>query len=302
MLPTHCTRGCGCIGHPAFSAPSVSRARFFSKPRAFLRCGIAVVCSRAQSFWCQLGWPLPLAYRHRPQLLPQSICLRGAGQRFVSEARSFPGRDGCRGRHNSSPRVLRLRVRASILARLLIVRSSKGGDRGCEWLGEQDRGWQTRPTRAAAGEEWMTTMESAGSCLRRPDWRNSRSRAYDRNGRLQSLAGAARGALHPSLHRHGLRLQRVLAAAVARDRADRAEGLPGHVAGAGAVHHHLRLAGRQHGLDVHAVFRAARRLGGDLGRLAGARRSAQGRLRRGAVLGRRPADRRASAFTSISSG
>jgi MFS family permease len=27
-----------------------------------------------------------------------------------------------------------------------------------------------------------------------------------------------------------------------------------HVAGAGIVHHHLRLARRQHGLDVHAVF------------------------------------------------
>ena len=50
--------------------------------------------------------------------------------------------------------------------------------------------------------------------------------------------------------------QRVLAAAVARDRADRAEGVPRHVAGAGAVHHHLRLEGRQHGLDVHAVLRA----------------------------------------------
>ena len=31
---------------------------------------------------------------------------------------------------------------------------------------------------------------------------------------------------------------------------------PDHVAVAGAVHHHLRLEGRQHGLDVHAVLRA----------------------------------------------
>ena len=35
---------------------------------------------------------------------------------------------------------------------------------------------------------------------------------------IQSLAGAAGGAVHPPVHRHGLRLQRVLAAAVARHR------------------------------------------------------------------------------------
>ena len=73
---------------------------------------------------------------------------------------------------------------------------------------------------------------------------------------------------------------------------DGAEGLPRHVAVAGIVHHHLRLESRQPGLDVHAVLRAARRFGRDLGRLARARRSAQGRRRRGAVLGRRPVDRR----------
>jgi MFS family permease len=39
-------------------------------------------------------------------------------------------------------------------------------------------------------------------------------RAHHREGRLQPLAGAAGRALHPSLHRHGLWLQRVLAAAV----------------------------------------------------------------------------------------
>jgi hypothetical protein len=136
VFPNHRTRGCGCIGHPAFSAPSVSRASFFSKPRAFLRCGIAVVCPRAQSFWCQVAWPLPLAYRHRPQLLPQSICLRGAGQRFVSEAGAFPGRDGCRGRHNSSPRVLRLRVRASILAHSDCAEQQRRGPRAVN-------GWRT---------------------------------------------------------------------------------------------------------------------------------------------------------------
>src|ERR1700730_409979 len=28
VLPTHCTRGCGCNGHPAFPAPSVFGRRF----------------------------------------------------------------------------------------------------------------------------------------------------------------------------------------------------------------------------------------------------------------------------------
>ena len=63
-------------------------------------------------------------------------------------------------------------------------------------------------------------------------------------------------------------------------------------AGAGAVHHHLRLESRQPGLDVHAVLRRARRFGRHLGRLARTRRSAQGRRRRGVVLGRRPVVRR----------
>src|ERR1700688_2245152 len=27
VLPTHCTRGCGCSGHPAFPAPSVFQGR-----------------------------------------------------------------------------------------------------------------------------------------------------------------------------------------------------------------------------------------------------------------------------------
>ncbi len=71
---------------------------------------------------------------------------------------------------------------------------------------------------------------------------------------------------------------------------------------AGAVHHHLRLEGRQHGLDVHAVLRAARRVGRDLGRLAGARRPAQGRRRRGVVLVRRPDASAPSASTCTSSG
>ena len=53
----------------------------------------------------------------------------------------------------------------------------------------------------------------------------------------------------------------------------------------------MRLESRQHGVDVHPFLRAARRLGRDLGRLAGAGRPAQGRCRRGTMLGRRSPDR-----------
>src|SRR5712671_1042283 len=34
VLTTHCTRGCGCIGHPAFPAPSVYRGALSGKARA----------------------------------------------------------------------------------------------------------------------------------------------------------------------------------------------------------------------------------------------------------------------------
>ena len=71
--------------------------------------------------------------------------------------------------------------------------------------------------------------------------------AHHRQGRVQSLAGAAGGALHPSVHRHGLWLQRVLAAAVARARRHRSQDVSRHDARAGAFHDHLRLARRQLG-------------------------------------------------------
>ncbi len=178
-------------------------------------------------------------------------------------------------------------MRLAIPAHPGIVRSSK-------WTlvaaGPEDNGIvdgrHARQGRAA-GEDLMTTISSAGSVVR------CRS-GFPRQGedycdcRLQPLARAARGALHPSVHRHGLRFQRVLAAAVACDRSDRAEGVSGHVAGPGAVHHHLRLEGRQHGLDVHAVFRVAGHRSRGLGRLARARRPTQGRFRLGLVLVRRP--------------
>src|SRR5690348_13822845 len=64
--------------------------------------------------------------------------------------------------------------------------------------------------------------------------RDPRQGTDDRDGWLQSLDGTACGTLHSSLYRHGLRLQRVLAASVARNRTEGAKDLPGHVAGAGA--------------------------------------------------------------------
>src|SRR5882724_7753655 len=121
----------------------------------------------------------------------------------------------------------------------------KGGRRG----GMNDVNWQC----------WNHVRRRVG---------NSRSRAHDCKGWLQSLAGATRGALHSSVHRHGLWLFRVLAAVVALDRPDGIEGLSRYVAVAGTLHHHLRLEGGQSWLDVHAVLRAARRFGRDLGRLA----------------------------------
>src|SRR5258705_6090441 len=41
VLTTHCTRGCGCIGHPAFPAPSVFRAKRFCKTSGDQRRGNA---------------------------------------------------------------------------------------------------------------------------------------------------------------------------------------------------------------------------------------------------------------------
>src|SRR5258705_2562897 len=39
VLTTHCTRGCGCIGHPAFPAPSVYRGASSGKARAHRAAG-----------------------------------------------------------------------------------------------------------------------------------------------------------------------------------------------------------------------------------------------------------------------
>ena len=60
----------------------------------------------------------------------------------------------------------------------------------------------------------MTSAASASGA----GCRSARPRTHHRHRRVQSLAGAARGALHPSLHRHGVRVQRVLEAAARRAR------------------------------------------------------------------------------------
>ncbi len=108
---------------------------------------------------------------------------------------------------------------------------------------------------------------------------------------VQSLAGAAGCTGNPSLYRHGLWLQRVLAAAVQGAGHHRSDCLPGRH-GPVRAHggKHLRLEDQRAAVDVHPVLRAAGMLGGDLGRLAGTCRSAQGRRGFGAVLVRRPGD------------
>ena len=68
--------------------------------------------------------------------------------------------------------------------------------------------------------------------------------------------------------------------------------MPGHGDRPGALHHDVRLAHRRSRLDVHAVLRAAGHFGGDMGRLARARRPAQGGRGVGVLLVRRLADLR----------
>ncbi len=102
------------------------------------------------------------------------------------------------------------------------------------------------------------------------------------------MAGATRGTLHPSLHRHGVRLLGVLAAVIPH----RARRTAMHRPSPGTDRHRLQLARRQSRLDVHTVLRIARHRRRGLGRLARARRPPQGRCCRGVVLVRRAAARR----------
>ena len=130
-------------------------------------------------------------------------------------------------------------------------------------------------------------------------------RAHHRQARLQPLACPARRPVHPPVHRHGLRLLGVLEAAAGRPPRCRRQGATRMLARrrhlrreidrhfARADRHRLQLEPVRPRLDVHVLLRAARRLGRHLGRLAGARRPAQGGIRLGAVLVRRPAAGRA---------
>ena len=94
-----------------------------------------------------------------------------------------------------------------------------------------------------------------------------------------------------SLHRHGLWLLGVLAAADAHDRRRQIGRAAGrHRPADDAVHHRLRLAGFGRHRSLHLVLHLPRLLSRDLGRLARAGRAAsRGRLC-GAVLVRRPDD------------
>ena len=96
------------------------------------------------------------------------------------------------------------------------------------------------------------------------------------------------------MHRHGLWLFGVLAAVEPGGRRVESRRLPRRFRPDDrAFHHQLRLEGRRSRLDVHPVFCPARLLRRSVGRLAGARRPAQGRRRRGLLLVGRVADRRA---------
>src|ERR1700682_1957108 len=52
VLPTHCTRGCGCSGHPAFPAPSVCEGGSCNNSGISCR-GIAGLCLRLESHHCE---------------------------------------------------------------------------------------------------------------------------------------------------------------------------------------------------------------------------------------------------------
>ncbi len=102
---------------------------------------------------------------------------------------------------------------------------------------------------------------------------------------VQSVARAAGGVGHPPVHRYGLRVFRVLAAAVEGDRRHPIGRVSeGHEHRRAAFHDDVRLEHLDASGDVHAVLRRARHLGGHVGWMARARRSAQGRPRRGGVL------------------
>ena len=111
---------------------------------------------------------------------------------------------------------------------------------------------------------------------------------------FQPLADPARRARHPPVHRHGLWLQRVLVAAVACAGRGAGPGLcTGHLDLGIPVHHVLRLDGKDAGLHLFAVLRAAGFFRRAVRALARNRGSSQGRCGVGAVLVGRAAAGRA---------
>ena len=165
----------------------------------------------------------------------------------------------------------------------------------------RDRRRQTRPQGRLQGRAAMTTISSAGRVSGAGAGILDKERTIAMAGFNRWLVPPAALCIHLCIGMaYGfsvfwLPLSRAIGL-------DGAEGVSGHLAVPGTVHHHLRLESREHGLDVHAVLRRARRLRRDLGRLARARRPAQGRLRRRAVLVRRPRARRDRHLSRISSG
>ena len=122
--------------------------------------------------------------------------------------------------------------------------------------------------------------------IRRRRRRRAGCRASTSSPSPASTAGSfRRPPRHPSLHRHGLRLLGVLAAPVAGARRHRSRRLPGHERLAALVTTDLRLARQPTSAGCTPCSSCCSACRGHLRRLARAGRSAQGRHRRGPVLG-----------------
>ena len=140
---------------------------------------------------------------------------------------------------------------------------------------------------------WRSNEQHRAGSTCRPGVRFSVQGTQHCRPRLQSLAGAPGCARDPPVHRHGLRLQRVLAAAVEGCRRSRTLGAappaPRSLPSCSSPTCDWKVSHAR--LDVHAVLRVSRLVGRAVRRLARARRTAQGRPGGDALLVRRPADR-----------